>query len=208
MYRHQSYKSTEQSEKKRINYFLMSACLETLVKAVWPLSQRPPENVWKYWAHLGFKIRQQYSGLCTLLYGLSNISTHCDLVTPYGNKDLRQHWLRQWLDAWRHQAITWTNADLSSVEFCGIHLTTILLVALKVSIPEMGSKIIFLKLQPHLPGANELTARFLFSQCSLDAAANGSTSSAAVNITGSGCPYGWEYDTSVYTSTVVTEVRK
>ena len=46
--------------------------------------------------------------------------------------------------------------DLSSVEFCGIHLTTILLLALKVSIHEMSSKITFLKLQPHLPGANEL----------------------------------------------------
>ena len=37
--------------KKRIKYFLMSTCPETLVKAVWPLSQRPPENVWKYWVH-------------------------------------------------------------------------------------------------------------------------------------------------------------
>ena len=35
----------------QIKYFLMGTCLETLVKAVWPLSQRPPGNVWKYWAH-------------------------------------------------------------------------------------------------------------------------------------------------------------
>ena len=28
--------------------------------------------------------------------------------------------------AWQHKAITWTNFDLSLVEFCGIHLTTIL----------------------------------------------------------------------------------
>ena len=83
--------------------------------------------------------------------------THWGLVTPYGNRDLGQHWPRQWLVAWWHQAITWTNVDLSSVEFCGIHLTTILLVAFKASIHEMSSKIIFLKLQPHLPGANELT---------------------------------------------------
>ena len=27
----------------------MSTCLDTLVKAVWPLSQRPPENVCKYY---------------------------------------------------------------------------------------------------------------------------------------------------------------
>ena len=41
--------------------------------------------------------------------------THCGLVTPYGNKDLDQHWLREWHVAWRLQAITWTNVDLSSV---------------------------------------------------------------------------------------------
>ena len=43
-----------------------------------------------------------------------NMLTHWGLVTPYGDVDLGQHWLRQWLVAWRHQAITWTNVDLSS----------------------------------------------------------------------------------------------
>ena len=33
---------------------------------------------------------------------------HCGLVTPYGNMDLGQHWLRLWLVAWWHQAITLT----------------------------------------------------------------------------------------------------
>ena len=42
-------------------------------------------------------------------------------MTPYGDMDLGQHWLRLWLVAWRHQAITWTSVDLSSVMFCGIH---------------------------------------------------------------------------------------
>ena len=37
--------------------------------------------------------------------------THCSLVTTYDHKDLGGHWLMQWLGAWRHQAITWTNAD-------------------------------------------------------------------------------------------------
>ena len=32
-------------------------------------------------------------------------------MTPYSNRDLGQHWPRQWLVAWRHQAITWTNVD-------------------------------------------------------------------------------------------------
>ena len=83
-------------------------------------------------------------------------STHWRLVTPYGKRDLGQNWLRQWLVACRHQAITWTNVDLPSVEFCVIHLTTILLAALKASIHEMSSKIIFSKWQLHPPGVNEL----------------------------------------------------
>ena len=33
-----------------------------------------------------------------------------------------QHWLRQWLDAWRHQAITWTNVNVSSVRSSGIRM--------------------------------------------------------------------------------------
>ena len=41
-----------------------------------------------------------------------------------GKIDLGQHLLRQWLGAWQHQAITWTNVDSSSVVFCGIPLTT------------------------------------------------------------------------------------
>ena len=28
-------------------------------------------------------------------------------------------------NGWRHQAITWTNVDLSSKVFCGIHLRSI-----------------------------------------------------------------------------------
>ena len=37
------------------------------------------------------------------------------LVTPSGDIDLGQHWLRQSIVAWRHQAINWTNVDLSSL---------------------------------------------------------------------------------------------
>ena len=48
--------------------------------------------------------------------------THCGLVTPYGDIDLGQHWVRQWLVFWRHQAITWTNVYFSLVKFCSIHL--------------------------------------------------------------------------------------
>ena len=48
--------------------------------------------------------------------------THCGLVTPYGDMELGEHRLRQWLAAWRHQAITWTKVDLSSVRSHGINL--------------------------------------------------------------------------------------
>ena len=60
--------------------------------------------------------------------------THCGLVTPYGDRDLGQLWLRQWLVAWRHQAITWTNVDLSSVMSLGIHLRELSLNDVKIPI--------------------------------------------------------------------------
>ena len=40
---------------------------------------------------------------------------HWGLVTPYGGRDLGQHWFRLWLVDWRHEAITWINFDLSSL---------------------------------------------------------------------------------------------
>ena len=48
--------------------------------------------------------------------------TKCGLVMPYDDKALGQHWFRWWLLAWRHQDITWTNVDLSTVKFYDIHL--------------------------------------------------------------------------------------
>ena len=45
---------------------------------------------------------------------------HCGLVTPCDEIDLGQHWFGEWLGAWGHQAITWTNVDYSSARSCGI----------------------------------------------------------------------------------------
>ena len=59
--------------------------------------------------------------------------THCGLVTPYGDVELGQHWLRFWLVAWRHQAITWT-VDLSSVRSLGINLRALSLDDVKIPI--------------------------------------------------------------------------
>ena len=41
--------------------------------------------------------------------------------------DLSQHWLRQCLVAWRHQVITWTNVDLSSIGCYGPFLVKLFL---------------------------------------------------------------------------------
>ena len=52
-----------------------------------------------------------------VLFPTQSLSTHHGLVMPNGNKELGQHWGRYWLVAWWHQAITWTNVDLSSVRY-------------------------------------------------------------------------------------------
>ena len=82
----------------------------------------------EYGKTVGFDLR--YDGSCDILLQSSKLKrplelTHWGLVTPYGDRDLGQHWLRQWLVAWRHQAITWTNVDLSSVRSCDIPLGAI-----------------------------------------------------------------------------------
>ena len=51
--------------------------------------------------------------------------THCGLVTPYSDIDLGHNWLRQWLAAWQHQAITWTNVDSLLVRMFSFHLKAI-----------------------------------------------------------------------------------
>ena len=47
------------------------------------------------------------------------------LVTSYDNIYLCQYRLKQWLGAWRHQAITCANVDLSLVRSSDIHLMAI-----------------------------------------------------------------------------------
>ena len=45
-------------------------------------------------------------------------------MIPYGDMDVSHYWLRQWLVAWRHQAITWTNVDWSQV-LCNIRVKAV-----------------------------------------------------------------------------------
>ena len=81
--------------------------------------------------------------------------THCGLMTAYGGRDLGQHWFRQWLVAWRHQTITWTNVDLSSLRSSDVYLRAIS----KPPVNKISLKIIFLRFYWNLPGANELIGR-------------------------------------------------
>ena len=51
---------------------------------------------------------------------LQTISMHFGLVALYGDIDLGQHLLRQWLVVWWHQAITRTTLGFSLITLCGI----------------------------------------------------------------------------------------
>ena len=76
---------------------------------------------------------------------IQTCSTHCDLDTAYDGIDLGKHWLRLWLVAWWHQALTWTSDDLSSVQFTGIHLWAILWETNEPSIDEISLELTGLK---------------------------------------------------------------
>ena len=56
----------------------------------------------------------------------------------------------------RHQAITWTNVDLSSGRSSGIHLRAILQELPQPPVTEISLKITYSKFCSNLPGANEL----------------------------------------------------
>ena len=67
--------------------------------------------------------------------------------------------------SWQHQAITWTNVDLSSDKSHDIHLRALSKEDLEIPINETRLKIALLKLNPDLPGADELmkTSCYLFT---------------------------------------------
>ena len=81
--------------------------------------------------------------------------SRCGLVTTYGGIDLSQDWLRYWLIVWRHQAVTWTKVDFSSMRFCRIHLRTIPRRVPKLLICLVNLRNILLKSQPYFPEGNE-----------------------------------------------------
>ena len=82
----------------------------------------------------------------------TNYSTHCGLMTPYGDKYLGQNWIRKWVVAWRQWAITWTYVDMLSVRSSEGNSTK----KPQPSITELSSlKITFQKFHLILPGAND-----------------------------------------------------
>ena len=76
---------------------------------------------------------------------------------PYGGINLGQHWLKQCFVAWWHEAIAWTNIDLSSVRSIGIHPRAISWGINLSSVHKINLKITVLKFHGNLPGANELS---------------------------------------------------
>ena len=82
--------------------------------------------------------------------------THCSLPTSYNDLDEGQHWFRQWLVAWWHQDIAWTNVDLSSVGSSDILLRTISQEIPQPSITKTSMKIAYLKFHSDHSEANEL----------------------------------------------------
>ena len=84
------------------------------------------------------------------------ILIHYGLLTPYGNIDLCKYWPRHWLVAWRHQAITFTNVDLSPVKSSAINLRASSREISQPSISKISLKIVYLKFHSIIPGPNEL----------------------------------------------------
>ena len=91
-----------------------------------------------------------------LCHNFDGSLTHWGLLTPYGDRDLGQHWFRLWLVAWRHQAITWTNVDWSSVKPNGIRIRAIRQEMPQTSITKLCLKTTYLKFHSNFPGGNEL----------------------------------------------------
>ena len=58
---------------------------------------------------------------------------------------------------WRHQAITWTNVDWSSVKSSDIHIRAISQEMPQPSITKFRLKITYLNFHSNFPGTNELT---------------------------------------------------
>ena len=66
-----------------------------------------------------------------------------------------EYGFRYWPAPWQHQAITWTNVDMPSVNSSCIHYRVSFTLILKC----IGFKFAYINLQSYLPRGNELTYR-------------------------------------------------
>ena len=108
-----------------------------------------------------FSIRTRWHSFTELLWRSSSAKcpqfcSVCSLLTNCGDINLGLHSLKEWRFAWRHQVITWTRIDLSSLIYTYIHLRAISQDKIQSLIGNIGLKISYLKFQSNLPGANEL----------------------------------------------------
>ena len=77
---------------------------------------------WESWDSYSTWTRSRIFGpLLGLTANIVGKLSQSGVQLTHGNIDLSQHQLRQWLVASRHQAITWTNVDVSLLKFYGIH---------------------------------------------------------------------------------------
>ena len=76
-------------------------------------------------------------------------------MTPHAITDFNQHCFRQWLVVWRHQTLTLTKLDLSSMVLRPMYLKVALRM-LKVVIISARLKIMHSKSKPHPPRHNKL----------------------------------------------------
>ena len=95
--------------------------------------------VWRIYLAIGFSVQKTKNAeraLMPFLYVVSYL--HIAILCGIRNA---QRWFKWWLVAIWHQAITWTNADLSSDRSFGIHFRYIPSRTIKISIPKVYLKI-------------------------------------------------------------------
>ena len=90
---------------------------------------------------------------------IPTLLTHWVKVMPYGNNYLRQHWLRLWLVAWQHQAITWTNFDLKTLASISDQIQRNIT---RSTYKNVQQKIIFLRIFGNLLRASELRIKHVW----------------------------------------------
>ena len=107
------------------------------------------------YAYNWVKINEKYDKL-SVLQNRSWRRHHSQIVALWRHMVQRSGSTMVQVMAWRHQAITWTNVDWSSLTSSDIHMRAVSQEMLQASVTKLSLKIIYLKFYSNLPGANEL----------------------------------------------------